>query len=212
MNEPDIKKEYAEGLEGTNRIEAFSDGVIAIIVTILILEIHVPSVLTLSNQGAWLAIIPILPKLLGFLVSFVTVAIFWVNHHHFFHSVKQSDAALLWHNNHLLFWLAVVPFVTDFIGDYSEIPLVVALYGFVLFMGAFAFLLMTRHVYFQSALLPEEFSLSARKAQYRRSWIGVILYGLSVVLAFIHPYISFAVFFIVPLYYFIPRRIEEMVL
>lgn len=196
-----------EALEGTGRIEAFSDGVIAIIVTILILEIHVPEIHTLTNMGAWQAIIPILPKLAGFLISFVTVAIFWVNHHHFFHPIEKSNGALMWYNNHLLFWLAVVPFVTAFLGDYPTQPVIVALYGFVLFMAALAFTLMIHFVFFKSMLLPESVTPQVRKMQFKRSWIGVGLYGASVLLAFVHPYISLSIFVIVPLYYFFPRMI-----
>jgi uncharacterized membrane protein len=91
--------------------------------------------------------IPVFPKLIGFLISFVTVAIFWVNHHHFFHPITKSNGALMWYNNHLLFWLAVVPFVTAFLGDYPTLPAVVALYGFVLFMAALTFTAMIHFVF-----------------------------------------------------------------
>ena len=194
-------------LEGTARIEAFSDGVIAIVMTILILEIHVPQIHTLTSAGAWEALVPILPKLVAFLVSFVTVAIFWVNHHHFFHPVAKSDGALLWYNNHLLFWIAVIPFVTAFLGDYPTIAFVVSLYGFVLFMGAVSFTLMIHYVFFKSALLPDTVSEAVRAVQYRRAWLGVYLYGASAVLAFIHPYISLFIFVVVPIYYFLPQTV-----
>ncbi len=198
-------------LEGTGRIEAFSDGVIAIVVTLLVLEIRVPEIRELTNAAALSALVTIAPKLAGFFISFVTVAIFWVNHHHFFHPVTKSDGALLWYNNHLLFWLAVIPFVTAFVGDYPTIPLVVAVYGFVLFMAALAFTLMSGHVFFRSALLPESISVTTRTLQFRRAGIGVIVYGVSVFAAFVHPYIALAIFVMVPLYYFLPGRIEEEV-
>lgn len=120
-------------------------------------------------MGAWQAIIPILPKLAGFLISFVTVAIFWVNHHHFFHPIKMSNSALMWYNNHLLFWLAVVPFVTAFLGDYPTLPLVVALYGFVLCMAALAFTLMIRFVFFKSDIFLESVTIQVREMQFKRS-------------------------------------------
>lgn len=202
-------KKEREALEGTIRIEAFSDAVIAIIITILILELQVPEISTRTSMGAWEAIIPLLPKIAGFLVSFVTVAIFWVNHHHFFYPIAKSDRALLWYNNHLLFWLAVIPFVTAFVGDYPHIPLVVALYGLVLLMSALAFVLMIRYVFFKSNLLPQSVSLDIRKTQYRRSWLGILMYGSSVILAFLHPYISLAIFVMVPIYYFLPQKIGE---
>jgi uncharacterized membrane protein len=197
-----------ETLEGTARIEAFSDGVVAIIVTILILEIHVPELLEYTNSAAWDAFSHILPKLVAFFISFVTVAIFWVNHHHFFHPLKKSDSAMLWHNNHLLFWLSVVPFVTAFAGNYPSIPFVVALYGFVLFMAAFAFTLMIRYVYFKTNLYPENTTKESRMIHYKRSWPGTFLYGISIPLAFVHPYIAIAIFLILPVFYFIPQRVE----
>lgn len=198
---------HAEVLEGTGRIEAFSDGVIAIIITILILEIHVPHVEVMTAAGVWRALVPLLPKLLAFLVSFVTVAIFWVNHHHFFHALPKSNGPLLWYNNHLLFWLAVVPFATAFLGDYPTLSGVVAIYGFVLCMAALAFALMIRFVFFRSALLPDSVSAMVRQRQFRRSLVGVGLYGASAALAFVHPYISLAIFVIVPLFYFFPQMI-----
>ncbi|MCX6703520.1 MAG: TMEM175 family protein [Candidatus Zambryskibacteria bacterium] len=198
-------EQHIETLEGTERVEMFSDGVIAIIITILILEIHVPDITVLTNAGAWEAIVPIIPKLVTFLLSFVTVAIFWVNHHHFFYLIKKSDANLLWYNNHLLFWLAVIPFVTAFLGDYPALPLVVSLYGFVLFMGSLAFALMSNYVFFRSKLLPESVTVGMRKAQFKRSLLGVGLYAASALLAFVSVYISLALFVVVPVYYFLPQ-------
>lgn len=204
-----LNKPKPTPLEGTTRIEAFSDGVIAIILTILILEIKVPEIHVLTTRGALEALIPILPKLISFVISFVTIAIIWVNHHHFFHPILKSDSSLLWYNNHLLFWLAVIPFATAFIGDYPTLPLVVAIYGFVLFMATVAFSLMCRHVFFKSELLPPTISLPVRKAEFNHSLAGVLFYGVSVAAAFIHPYISLGIFILVPIYFFIPHRIEE---
>lgn len=195
-------------LEGTTRLEAFSDGVIAIVITLLIFEIKVPVINEFSNAGVINAIVGILPNLVGFLVSFVTVAIFWVNHHHFFHAIIKSDAGLLWYNNHLLFWITIIPFATAFLGNYPTIPLVIAMYGFVLFMAALAFLVMNWHVSFKTNLLPESVSYEVKLKEFRRAFLGVIVYGLAVPAVFIHPYISYAIFIMVPLYYFLPTRIH----
>jgi len=195
-------------LEGTGRIEAFSDAVIAIVLTLLVLELRVPEIRELTNAGAFAAIVGLAPKLIGFFVSFLTVAIFWVNHHHFFHPVAKSDGPLLWHNNHLLFWITVIPFATAFIGDYPLIPLVVALYGLVLFMAALAFTLMLRYVFFRSALLPESVTPKTRKEELRHALIGVIVYGVSMGVALVYPVLAIIIFIIVPLYYFLPHRIE----
>jgi len=209
IQDTEIKKSNNDNaLEGTSRLEAFSDGVFAIVITLLIFEIKVPEFKELSNAGAMRAIVEILPNLSGFLVSFVTVAIFWVNHHHFFHAIIKSDAGLLWYNNHLLFWITIIPFATAFLGNYPTIPLVIALYGFVLFMAALAFMIMNWHVSFKTNLLPETISTEIRWKEFRRALLGVIIYGLAVPAVFIHPYISYAIFILVPLYYFLPRRIH----
>ena len=199
----------ADDTPATTRIEAFSDGVIAIIVTLMIFEIKIPALPNASNEAVLAALWQLGPKLISFLVSFVTVCIFWVNHHHFMHGVKQADRALLWYNNHLLLWLAVIPFVTEFIGEYPLQPVVVALYGFVLMMGAVAFALMINHVFFKGRLtyghVPEEI----KKQEFRRSLIGIVAYAVSVVTAFFHPYISMTIFFLVPVYYFFPRTVGK---
>lgn len=193
----------------TNRIEAFSDAVIAIICTLLILEIKIPVLHDLSTGGVFAALVSLAPKLISFAVSFVTVCIFWVNHYHFMHAVSRADRALLWYNNHLLFWLAVIPFVTAFIGDYPSVSLVVAIYGFVLMMAGLAFCLMAYHVFFRSQLVHAHVSLDLRKSEFRRAQLGVALYAISVVAAFIHPYISLAIFIFLPLYYFLPRLMDQ---
>ncbi len=201
------EKDY---IDSTDRIEAFSDGVIAIILTLLILEIKVPHLSDFSNQAVFAALIVLAPKFVGFVLSFVTIAIFWVNHHHFFHEIKYTDKWLLWYNNFLLFWLAVIPFVTAFIGDYPSVPAVVALYGFVFFMGAGAFTLMGHYVFFRSRLIPSEtVPHSVRKSEFKRSLVGVALYGSSILLAFVSIYISIAIFIFLPIFYFFPRHIAD---
>lgn len=197
-------------LEGTTRIEAFSDGVIAIVVTLLILELHVPIIPVASNEAAFHALVPLIPKVGSFMVSFLTVTIFWVNHHHFFHPIAHSNGTLLWYNNALLFWLTVIPFASALLGNNPEIPLIVALYGFVLFMAALAFTLMTRYVFFVGELLPKSITMSSRRTQFRGSLFGVALYGLSVILAFLNTDISYAIFIIVPVFYFLPHRIQAI--
>src|SRR5689334_928439 len=122
-------------VSSTSRLEAYSDGVIAIIVTILVLELHVPELHGTSVQDVLMALYDILPKLLSFAFSFLTVSVFWVNHHHFFHEIEKSDGRLLWYNNALLFWLALVPFTTAFLGEHPTVPGVLMVYCFVLTMS-----------------------------------------------------------------------------
>src|SRR5499425_3288160 len=125
----------------TSRLEAFSDGVIAIIVTIMVLELRPPS------QPTWPALLKTAPVFLSYWLSFLVVAIMWVNHHHLIHAVRQVTARLLWSNLNLLFWMSLVPFVTDFMGRNPRVPFPVSLYGINLTMCAFAFwLLRIEHV------------------------------------------------------------------
>jgi uncharacterized membrane protein len=121
---------------GTNRLEAFSDGVIAVIITIMVLELKVPRDTTLVSLHG------VLPQFLSYLLSFLVVAIMWVNHHHMLHSARRADARLLWSNNILLFWMSLVPFVTAFMGNHPRDPLAVALYGVVLTLCSLSFALL----------------------------------------------------------------------
>src|SRR5437667_408227 len=120
----------------TSRLEAFSDGVIAIIVTIMVLELRAPSQPTLP------ALWKVAPIFISYGLSFLVVAIMWVNHHHLIHAVRQVTARLLWSNLNLLFWMSLVPFVTDFLGRNPRVPFPVSLYGFDLAMCGFAFWLL----------------------------------------------------------------------
>lgn len=192
----------------TTRIETFTDAVIAIIATLLILEIKVPELHDVSTLGVLRSLVPIIPKFVSFAVSFTTICIFWVNHHHFMHSIQKTDNALPWYNNHLLFWLAVIPFVTAFIGDYPHVSFVVALYGFVFAMAGLAFALMGRHAFFKANLMHDHVPEELKKSEYRRAYFGVISYAIAVLTAFIHPSIALAIYLIIPLYYFMPRSID----
>lgn len=194
----------------TTRIEAFSDGVIAIIVTIMVLELKVPQLAEHFTREQFLQEgVGMLPKLLAYAMSFVVVAIFWVNHHGFFHSLKKSDGKLLWFNNFLLFWLSLVPFVTAFLGEHPKSVEAVMGYGFVLMMSGLAFPLMGNYAMFKADLMRDEIGQGARKLIYRRNFPGVVLYTMSVLSAPVSIWISWAIFFIVPLYYFMPRQFER---
>jgi uncharacterized membrane protein len=123
---------------GKNRLEAFSDGVLAIIITIMVLELKVP------HGVDFAALRPVLPVFLSYVLSFVYVAIYWNNHHHLLHSVKQVSGGILWANLNLLFWLSLFPFTTGWIGENHIAPWPVAVYGFVLFMAAVSYTLLQR--------------------------------------------------------------------
>ena len=189
---------------GTNRLEAFSDGVFAIIMTLLILEVKVPEIHGAGNSEALIAFAAILPKLIAFAFSFVTLAIFWVNHHHFFHPMKKTDWRLLWHNNTLLFFLCIVPFTTAFIGEYPKIPAAVAAYAIVMACAALAFTLMAKYVFFESNLLDATVSKEKRKSELNRSIVAVVAYLVAALAAFVNIWFAWAIFFIVPIFYFVP--------
>lgn len=191
----------------TKRIEMFSDGVFAIIVTLLVLDLKVPSLVQNASVSITIAaLFNELPQFLSFAMSFVIVCIFWVNHHEFFSALRGADRQFLWLNNMLLFWLCFIPFPTAFIGRYPTNLVAVMLFGIVLFFAASSFSLMTYYVFFKSNLLDEHIKSKERKKAQKISYFGITLYALSVLLAPVSIYISLFIFCIVPIYYFIPRK------
>jgi uncharacterized membrane protein len=182
----------------TGRLEAFSDGVIAIIVTIMVLELHAPSQPTLA--GLW----KVAPVLLSYALSFLVVAIMWVNHHHLIHAVRGVTARLLWSNLYLLFWMSLVPFVTDYLGKNYHEPLAVALYGLDLVLCSSAF-------YLLRMILLEQDQHDGTLADYHRSIqrknaFSGALYLASVPLAYVSIYASFFIFALIPAMYFLPEK------
>ena len=208
---PDIeslqkKKEFAPS---TGRMEAFSDGVFAIVVTLLVLELHVPDLVKqFSNTDALNALYNMLPKFVSFIVSFVVLAIYWVNHHQLFHSLEIADRPLLWYNNFLLFWLCFVPFPTAFIGEYPLGTVPVMLYGTILTLAGISFNMILRHAV-NAGLFKKTISHAVIKHSVKRGIWGPIIYGLSIIAAPISVYISLGIFIIVPILYFIPQKIVE---
>ena len=181
-----------------NRVEAFSDGVIAVIITIMVLELKAPEDGTLASMMA------LMPSLVVYALSFLTVAIMWVNHHHFLHTAKRPDAALLWTNNNLLFWMSLIPFVTAYMGRNHGAPLAVACYGAVLTLTSCAFVML------QMVLARHNSDDDARRMQFRRllrkSTLAATLYAIATGAAFVSVYVSFAIFILIPVSYFLPER------
>lgn len=191
-------------------MEAFSDGVFAIVVTLLVLELRVPSLPeNFSTQDVLKELLHLSPKFFSFAMSFVIVAIFWVNHHQFFHSLEKTDRAMLWYNNLLLFWLSFVPFPTAFIGEHPVSMIPVMLYGAVLFLAGVSFNLMLRHAV-KANLFHKSVSDEVLKQSIKRGVIGPVIYFVSVISAFISVYISLAIFLLVPVIYFIPQKIVRL--
>ena len=186
---------------GTGRLEAFSDGVIAIIITIMVLEMKVP------HDGDPQALLPLLPVLLSYLLSFIYVGIYWCNHHHLLHIVKHVNGRVLWANLHLLFWLSLMPFVTAWMGEnhFSTWPTV--LYGADLLMAGVAYDLLTRAI--RHANPGEKLSGHAQKSSCK-GMISVLCYVVAIPLAFFSVLLADAMFVLVALMWFIPdRRIER---
>ncbi len=184
-----------------NRLEAFSDGVIAIIITIMVLELKVPHGVDLDTLK------PLLPVFLSYVLSFVNVAIYWNNHHHMVHTVRHVSAGILWANLHLLFWLSLFPFTTGWMGENHAAPIPTAVYGFVLFMAGIAYLVM------QKAIIEQQGGGSLLQAAIGRDWKGKLstaLYLAAALLAFVQPWIAIALYVLVALMWLIPdQRIER---
>ncbi|HET7029733.1 MAG TPA: TMEM175 family protein [Candidatus Limnocylindrales bacterium] len=192
-------------IEGTARIEAFSDGVLAIIVTLLIFEVRLPEVARgASSEEFWNALVSIAPKFGSFALSFAAVAIYWVNHHHFFDGITHTDWKLLWLNNLLLFFLAIVPFTTAVLGDHLDQPIAIALYALDLGLAAAAFTLMVRYVLFVGRLIDPAVSEATRRTEFRRSLIGTVIYLACMPIAFVLPVLALVFFVAIPVTYVVP--------
>jgi len=187
---------------GKNRLEAFSDGVIAIIITIMVLELKAPHEVELA------ALKPMLPALLSYVLSFIYVAIYWNNHHHLLHTVKHVSSGILWANLHLLFWLSLFPVATAWIDENHIAPVPTALYGCVLLMAALAYYIL------QCAIIAKHGRDSLLASAIGRDWKGklsIVLYLAAIPLSFLHPWMGNAVYVFVALIWLVPdRRIERV--
>lgn len=185
-----------------NRLEAFSDGVLAIIITIMVLEFKVP------EKPDFNSLLPLVPKFLSYILSFIYVGIYWNNHHHMMHTVVKVNGKILWANLHLLFWLSLIPFTTAWIGENHFASLPMLLYGFVLLMSAVAFFILQRVI-----LKNHDANSILAKAlgKNQKGIISPILYCIGICFAPFYPIISGAVYIFVALMWLIPdNRIERI--
>jgi uncharacterized membrane protein len=186
-----------------NRLEAFSDGVLAIIITIMVLELKVP------HAAEWSDLQPLWPVFLSYLLSFVYVGIYWNNHHHLFHSTEEVTGGILWANLHLLFWLSLFPFTTGWMGENHWAPIPTAVYGFVLLMAAVAYYIL------QLAIIAEQGEKSLLREALGQDWKGKlspVCYLVGIPLAFVNPWIASALYASMALVWLIPDpRIERKV-
>jgi uncharacterized membrane protein len=183
------------------RLEAFSDGVIAILITIMVLELKVPRTPDLG------ALRPVLPVLLTYVMSFVFLGIYWNNHHHMLQATERINGTILWANLHLLFWLSLVPFVTGWMGENHFAPLPTAMYGVVLLLSSVAWALL------QSAILEHHgpsSRLAAAVGNDVKGKLSTVVYAVAIPLAFVRQWISAALYVLVALMWLVPdRRIES---
>ncbi len=184
-----------------NRLEAFSDGVIAIIITIMVLELKTPHGVDVVALG------PMIPVLLGYAVSFVVLGIYWSNHHHLLHAIKHVNGSVLWANLHLLFWLSLIPFVTAWVGETHRAPLPLAFYGIVLLMSGVAYFILTRALI---TLHGRDSVLATAVGRDLKGILSLVFYLAAIPLAFVSSWIAIGLYVLVAIMWLIPdRRIER---
>ena len=184
------------------RLEAFSDGVLAIIITIMVLELKVP-------HGAGLdALTPLLPVFLSYLLSFIYIGIYWNNHHHMLHAASKVTGGILWANLHLLFWLSLVPFVTAWMGENHFAPVPVALYGVILFMAGCAYFILARAL---ASHHGADSKLARALGEDLKGKISVFIYAVAILVALFAPAMAGVLYTAVALLWLVPdRRIEKV--
>jgi len=184
------------------RLEAFSDAVIAIVITIMVLELKVPHGTSLD------VLAPLLPILLAYALSFVYLGIYWNNHHHMLHATQHVDGSILWANLHLLFWLSLIPFVTGWAGENHFAALPVAMYGVVLLMAAIAYTLLQWRIIARAG---NESVLARAVGRDTKGKASILLYAVAIPAALLSPWISVGIYLLVALAWLVPdRRIEKL--
>ena len=185
-----------------NRLEAFSDGVIAIIITIMVLELKTP------HSTAWVAIKPLFPVFISYVISFVLLGIYWGNHHHLIHTVSQLNSKIIWANLHLLFWLSLIPFATAWMGENSFDKVTVVVYAVLQTICSGAYFILLRLIIKGHRHNPE-LSIPLQK-QVRKGRLSVLMYGLAIPTAYINSFLGAALFVLVTIFWMIPdKNIEK---
>ena len=183
------------------RMEAFSDGVIAILITIMVLELKVP------REAGLAALLPLVPVFLSYVLSFLFLGIYWSNHHHLLQAIKHVDGRVLWANLHLLFWLSLVPFVTGWVGENNFASWPVACYGVVLLFAAIAYFILTRVLI---ALHGRDSVLATAVGRDFKGKVSIVIYLAAIFISFVNPWFAFALYVVVAVMWLIPdRRIEK---
>jgi uncharacterized membrane protein len=192
----------------TSRLEAFSDGVFAIIVTIMVFDVKLPALGSNPSPaelaGAFAAVAP---KFFSFIISFLVVAAFWAHHHQLFHAVERTDRKLLWHNNVLLLFLSLIPATAAFLGNSPRLPIAVALYGAVLLLSSLSALLMYRYAAFGSELMDARVQGAERQRTLRKYWLAPVFYVTAILLAWLWPSVSLTIYVVILIAFLLPERL-----
>jgi uncharacterized membrane protein len=190
------------------RMEAFSDGVLAIIITIMVLELKIPSDEN-KNSDSLSALKPLLPVFVSYVLSFVNIGIYWNNHHHMLQAAHKINGAVLWTNIHLLFWLSLFPFVTGWMGENNFTTIPVALYGAVSFMAGIAYYFLAHCL---TDLHGKDSSFAKALGKDKKGKISVVIYGIGIGLCFVHPLLGVSLYFLVSVIWFVPdKRFERKI-
>jgi len=184
----------------SGRLQAFSDGVLAITITILVFNLKPPE---LTN---WASLAPLIPEFIAHILTFIYVGIYWNNHHHLWHAASKVSGKILWANSHLLFWLSILPMASGWVGKHFLSPYPMAFYGVILFLSSFAWYLLTHIVAKEEADNPEVQVLCAMNGKTK---LSLLAYVISIACAFFAPAFSLMIYFLVALAWFMPdKRIE----
>jgi uncharacterized membrane protein len=184
-----------------SRLETFTDGVLAVIITVMVLEMKVPRATTLA------ALRPVLPVFLSYALSFIYIAIYWNNHHHLLQATERVTGVTLWANMHLLFWLALVPFATEWMGEDADAQVPIEFYGTVLLFAAIAYFLLSRNLVSQHA---KDSALAVSIGTDKKGIASIAIYAVAIPLALVHPWISYSCYVLVAIIWLLPDpRIEK---
>ncbi len=192
---------------GKGRVEAFSDGVFAIIITLLVLELRVPAV---AEKELVRALLELWPKFLSWVISFLMVGVFWVNHHRFFGRIRTIDNGLLWLNMLFLLFVSFIPFPTALMGGYPNNKLAVMSFGVIMFLASLTFYGMRFYITRREELLNEQYALRMQGKLSKKYFIfGPLLYLVAIASGFIHPSVPFFLYIAIPLFFILPLEKEE---
>ena len=196
----------------TTRMENFSDGVFAIILTLLAFQFKVPHFTDHASLAEnFSELLKIAPYLLGFIFSFIFIAVFWVNHHYLYNVVKEANSTLLWYNIFFLFWISMLPFAIAMVGDHPHVALAAVSLGVVLFMASLAAYLLLRYCYVKSKLVDETLSYDSIRNSLVKNILAVIVTFIGIMVALKWVYVSYCIYFVVLIIFLIPQKLEKRI-